>query len=86
MDLASFQPLFDWVSQHPAWAGVITMLIAACESLVIVGIIVPGIAMLYGVGALVGLGLLDLWPIVGWTALGAAIGTSAFRKSSWASG
>ena len=83
MDLASFQPLFDWVSQHPAWAGVITMLIAACESLVIVGIIVPGIAMLYGVGALVGLGLLDLWPIVGWTAVGAVIGDGLSYWVGW---
>jgi len=83
MDLASFQPLFDWVSQHPSWAGVITMFIAACESLVIVGIIVPGIAMLYGVGALVGLGLLDLWPIVGWTAVGAALGDGLSYWVGW---
>lgn len=83
MDLSSFQPLFDWVSQHPSWAGVITMLIAACESLVIVGIIVPGIAMLYGVGALVGLGLLDLWPIIGWTAAGAALGDGVSYWVGW---
>ncbi len=83
MDLTSFQPLFDWVSQNPAWAGVITMLIAACESLVLVGIIVPGIAMLYGVGALVGLGLLDLWPIIGWTALGAILGDGVSYWVGW---
>lgn len=83
MDLASFQPLFDWVSQHPAWAGVITMLIAACESLMIVGIVVPGIAMLYGVGALVGLGLLDLWPIIGWTAAGAVLGDGVSYWVGW---
>lgn len=59
------------------------MLIAACESLVIVGIIVPGIAMLYGVGALVGLGLLDLWPIVGWTAVGAALGDGISYWVGW---
>ncbi|MBI3776165.1 MAG: LssY C-terminal domain-containing protein [Gammaproteobacteria bacterium] len=61
----------------------ITMLIAACESLVVVGIIVPGIAMLYGVGALVGLGLLDLWPIVGWTAAGAALGDGLSYWVGW---
>lgn len=83
MDLASFQPLFDWVSEHPAWAGVLTMLIAACESLVVIGVVVPGIAILYGVGTLVGLGLLDLWPILGWTAAGAALGDGVSYWVGW---
>lgn len=77
MDLSSVQPLLDWVSAHPHWAGVITMLIACGESLAMVGIIVPGIAMLWGVGTLVGLGVLDLFPILVWTAAGAFVGDTA---------
>lgn len=74
MDFSSVQPLLDWVSAHPHWAGVITMLIACGESLAMVGIIVPGIAMLWGVGTLVGLGKLDLMPILLWAALGGFLG------------
>ncbi len=77
MDFSSVQPLLDWVEQHPHWAGVLTMLIACGESLAMVGIIVPGIAMLWGVGALVGLGKLELFPILVWTAIGAFIGDVA---------
>lgn len=50
------------------------MLIACGESLAMVGIVVPGIALLWGVGTLVGLGKLDLMPILLWTALGGFLG------------
>lgn len=74
MDFSSVQPLLDWVAAHPHWAGVITMLIACAESLAMVGIIVPGIALLWGVGTLVGLGKLELMPILLWTIFGGFLG------------
>ncbi len=74
MDLAGLQPLLDWISQHPALAGVVVFSVAAAESLALVGIVVPGIVFMLGVGALVGLGSLDFWATVAWAAAGAVAG------------
>ena len=74
MDLAGLQPLLDWISQHPALAGVVVFSVTAAESLALVGIVVPGIVFMLGVGALVGLGSLDFWAAVAWAAAGAVAG------------
>ncbi len=68
------QPLMDWVALHPNQAGFIVFLIAMIESLVIVGVLVPGAALLFGVGALIGTGTLELWPTLAWAAAGAIVG------------
>ena len=57
------QDLLNWVSANPAWSGVIIFLISLVESLVLVGLLVPGIFILFGIGALVGLGVMDFWPV-----------------------
>lgn len=68
------QPLMDWVALHPNLAGFIIFLIAMIESLVIIGVFVPGAALLFGVGALIGMGTLELWPTLAWAAAGAIVG------------
>ncbi|HEB63040.1 MAG TPA: DedA family protein [Gammaproteobacteria bacterium] len=68
------QPLMDWVALYPNRAGFIVFLIAMIESLVIVGVLVPGAALLFGVGALIGTGTLELWPTLAWAAAGAIAG------------
>ena len=60
MDWQSIQPLFTWLSEHPAWSGLIVFLIAFSESLFVVGIIVPGTVLMFGVGTLIGTGVLDI--------------------------
>lgn len=64
----------ELISRHPHWAGVLVILVAAAESIAVVGWVVPGTAILVGVGTLVGLGHLPLWPILVWAALGAIAG------------
>ncbi|WP_455203155.1 VTT domain-containing protein [Kaarinaea lacus] len=74
MDLASIQPILDWIKEHPGLAGLVVFSIATAESLAVVGILVPGIVFMLGIGALVGLGVLDLWSTLLWAAFGAVIG------------
>lgn len=63
-----------FVSLHPHWAGAIAFLTAMAEAIALVGLLVPGTSILIGIGALVGLGHLALWPILIWAALGAIAG------------
>jgi membrane protein DedA with SNARE-associated domain len=57
------QGLLDWLNAHPGWGFVTVFLVAFLESLVLVGILLPGMFILFGVGALVGLGVLELLPM-----------------------
>ena len=45
-----------WISAHPFAAGAVIFLIAFCDALVILGIVVPALPLLFAVGALIGLG------------------------------
>lgn len=72
--LQSIQPFLDWVSAHPQWAGLVIFIVAASESLVLVGILMPGVVLMLGVGALIGLGTLDFWVCFFWTVAGAIAG------------
>lgn len=65
---------FNWISANPGWAGVGVFLIAFFESLALVGLILPGAAMMFGIGAMVGTGTLPLWPTLMWAAFGAIAG------------
>ena len=71
MDLSAIQPLLDWITAHPNLAGLVVFAIAAGESLAVVGILVPGVMFMLGVGALVGIGVLELWSTLAWAAVGA---------------
>ena len=41
------------------------------ESLAIVGVLVPGVMILLGAGALIGAGVLDFWSMCAWAVVGA---------------
>ncbi|MGD8617175.1 MAG: DedA family protein, partial [Gammaproteobacteria bacterium] len=69
-----FEQVLSWVSLHPVWAGIIVFLVAMAESLAIVGVLVPGVAMMFGVGALISAGALEFWPTVAWAVAGAVLG------------
>jgi membrane protein DedA with SNARE-associated domain len=64
------------MNANPAWGAAIVFLIAMLESLVLVGILLPGIVILFGVGALIGLGVLEMIPIWIAASSGAFIGDS----------
>lgn len=68
------QDLLNWMSANPGWAGFWVFLMAFVESLAFIGILVPGIIILFGLGALISLGALDMWPIWVWGSVGAFFG------------
>lgn len=56
MNSAWLQSLTEWIGTHPIAAGALIFLVAFCDALVIVGIVVPALPLLFAAGALVGLG------------------------------
>lgn len=71
---AWIQGLFEWIQQHPNWTGILIFLFAFGESVLLVGIIIPGAAFLVALGTLVGLGGLDLYTAWLWSSLGGFAG------------
>jgi len=74
MDFGLLDILLHWLRAHPAWAGVAVMLIACGESLALVGLFLPGAVLMFGIGALVGADVLELWSTLAWAAAGAIAG------------
>ena len=63
-----------WISAHPIAAGALVFLIAFCDALVVVGIVVPALPLLFAVGALIGLGHVNGPYALACAALGAFCG------------
>ena len=57
--------------------------IALLESLAIVGMLVPGVAMMFAAGALIGMGALSFWPICLWAMAGAIAGDGLSFWLGW---
>ena len=68
------QPLLDWVALHPHAAGIAVFVIALMESLIVLGLLIPGAVLLFGAGALMATGALPVLPIMLWTIAGAICG------------
>ncbi|CAK0751492.1 membrane-associated protein [Gammaproteobacteria bacterium] len=66
--------LIEWIGNHPNWAGIVVFLVNLSESLVVVGLFVPGTVVMFGIGALVALGAMGLWSTLAWAVLGALVG------------
>lgn len=66
--------LLAWVAANEVWAGVVVFLVSAAESMAVVGVLVPGVAMMFGAGALIAAGALEFWPTVAWAVGGAVVG------------
>ena len=76
METSWTQELIAWLNAHPGWGFSIVFLVAFFESLVLIGILLPGIVILFGVGTLIGLGMLELIPIWVAATTGAFLGDS----------
>ncbi len=63
MESGWIQEILNWLSAHPGWGWALVFLVAFLESLVLIGILLPGIMILFGVGALIALDVMDLVPI-----------------------
>jgi membrane protein DedA with SNARE-associated domain len=63
-----------FIQQHAQWAWLVVFLIAFIESIAIVGLVLPGWALLLGVGTLIGTDVLDFYPTVLSAYFGAVLG------------
>lgn len=70
----SLTPLFDWIARHPEYAGWVVFIMAFAESLAIVGMLVPGVVVLFGAGTLIGSEVLEFLPMCAWAVAGAILG------------
>ena len=72
-----FTQLLAWMQAHPNWAGFIVLLVSALESLLVVGLFVPGTVVMFGIGAIIVAGGMPLYPTLAWAAVGAILGDGA---------
>jgi membrane protein DedA with SNARE-associated domain/membrane-associated phospholipid phosphatase len=56
MQATHVDALVAWIGAHPLAAGGLVFLIAFCDALAVVGIVVPALPLLFAIGMLVGLG------------------------------
>jgi undecaprenyl-diphosphatase len=70
------QNMLDWVSLHPHTSGLLIFVVTLLESLIVIGLLIPGALVLFGVGALIATGALELLPVLAWAAAGALAGDS----------
>ncbi len=66
--------ILNSIQQHAEWAWLVVFIIAFAESMAIIGLLVPGWALLLGIGTLIGADVLEFFPIVVSAYLGAVIG------------
>ena len=74
MDLSFFDAVTAWLEHHQMWLGPVIALVSCVESLVALGIVVPGVAMLFALGAIAGTGIMSVWALLAWAFVGAVIG------------
>lgn len=66
--------LLQWTAAHQGWAGLIVFVTACAESLAVVGLFIPGVVLMFGIGAMITVGSLEFLPTVAWAAAGAIVG------------
>lgn len=71
--------ILSFVDQHPEMAAFVVFLLAASESIVVIGAFVPGTVIILALSTLIGMGHLSLLPIL----FGAVFGAIAGDGFSW---
>jgi membrane protein DedA with SNARE-associated domain len=66
--------LIEFVRAHEVWAAPIVFLLAFCESLAFVSLLLPAWAALVGIGVLIQSGGINFWPVWIAGAVGAGLG------------
>ncbi|MGU3538777.1 DedA family protein [Methylobacterium sp. A54F] len=75
MDLEALRTAaLGFVESHKAWTPAIAGLLAFCESIAFLSLLVPATVILVGIGALIGAADIPFWPVVLAAAVGAALG------------
>ena len=72
----SLNTLLIWLQNNPVLALLFVFLVAFSESLLIVGMLLPGAALMLAFGAFIALGALQAWPVLIAAILGAIAGDS----------
>lgn len=76
-------PLYAWLLANPDWIAATVLLIAFIESFAIIGILVPGVFLLYVAAFLAGTGLLTLPVTLTMAFLGAVLGDGLSFLLGW---
>ncbi|MFN3234408.1 MAG: bifunctional DedA family/phosphatase PAP2 family protein [Gammaproteobacteria bacterium] len=63
-----------WALAHPHWAGIVTFVIAAAESVAVIGTIIPGSVMMTAIGILIGASILPIGATMCYAIAGAVAG------------
>ena len=66
--------LMEWTHANPNWAGLVVMAVSALESFLVVGLFVPGSVVMFGIGAMIAAGHMELAPTLAWATFGAVLG------------
>lgn len=69
-----FTPLFDWLALHPHWLGASIFLIILIECMALIGVIWPGVILVFSAALLAGQAGMSLWPLFLLAWLAAALG------------
>jgi len=80
MAINSLEIFLNWMTQHTIWVNVFIFIIAMSESMLVIGLIVPGFLLMVGFGALIATGHLEFWPT---TLIAIAGGISGDALSYW---
>ncbi|MGY0218045.1 DedA family protein [Endozoicomonadaceae bacterium StTr2] len=70
----SLNELMTWLQANSEWLSLAVFLTALLETLVLVGLILPGVVMLFALASLAGSGALDIWTVMIWAFAGAVLG------------
>lgn len=62
MTINSLEIFLNWMTQHTVWVSIFIFIIAMSESMLVIGLIVPGFFLMVGFGALIATGHLSFWP------------------------
>ncbi|MDB2384817.1 bifunctional DedA family/phosphatase PAP2 family protein [Endozoicomonas sp.] len=74
MYVPNFEAIQAWLQLNNEWLGPTIAFMALIESLVVVGLLVPGVPIMFALGALAGAGAMDPLTMLIWGVVGAAIG------------
>ncbi|MBX9932222.1 MAG: DedA family protein [Methylobacterium sp.] len=66
--------ILGFVETHKAWAPLVVGVLAFCESLAFLSILVPATVLMLGIGAMIGASGIPFWPVVIGGGIGAALG------------
>ena len=70
----SLNEVMAWLQANNEWLSLAIFFTAFLETLVLVGLILPGVVMLFALASLAGSGALDIWTAMIWAFAGAVLG------------